>query len=391
MEWKSKRVAAVPPYLFSHINKQKAELLKMGADVIDLGIGAPDLPTAPHIVDKLIEEMKDPLNFKYSSYGGCDEFREAVAAYYQREFSVELDPSKEILALIGSKEGIGHFFPSVLNPGDSILLPDPGYPAYQAAAVLAGIEPISYPLKEENLFIVDFDDIEKQKAEEAKALVLNYPGNPTAASVEPSFFQTAADFAEKYNLLLIHDAAYNRVTFGAYDAPSLLQAKGERGRLVEFGSLSKAYCMTGWRIGYAAGSEKALESLAVMKSNLDTSQFLPVQKAAAFALTGDQACVKKQNHIFENRMETMYKELRKGGIELHKPKGSIFLWCKVPGQRHSKEFAENLLKKEGVIVSPGAAFGSAGENYFRISLSVDENRLLEAAARISHFIAEGGS
>ncbi|WP_085506122.1 aminotransferase class I/II-fold pyridoxal phosphate-dependent enzyme [Thalassobacillus devorans] len=386
MNFQSEAVSSIPPYLFSKINQRKKELIEHGMDVIDLGIGAPDLPTPPHIVDKLKEEMEDPLNFKYSPYGGCSEFREAVATFYEREFSVRLDSEKEVLTLIGSKEGIGHLLPAVMNPGDHFLVPDPGYPVYESASVLARIKTIPFPLKEENRFVLDFNDIPVEKANQAKAMILNYPGNPTSATVTLEFFQRAADFAEKYDLLLIHDSAYNMITFKDYEAPSLLQADINRERVVEFGSLSKSYCMTGWRIGYAVGSQAALNSLCVIKSNLDTSQFLPIQKAAAYALSGDQSFMKEYNTIFENRMLIMYNALQEAGIEASKPNGSIFLWCKVPLRLTSKEFAEQLLEQTGVIITPGSAFGLQGEGFFRVSLSSGEDRLQEAAKRIANFI-----
>ncbi len=386
MKFQSETVSNIPPYLFSKINERKKELVDKGVDIIDLGIGAPDLPTPRHIVETLKKEMDNPQNFRYSPYGGCEEFREAVAAFYEREFSVQLDPKEEVLTLIGSKEGIGHLIPAVMNPGDRFLVPDPGYPVYETASVLARVKTVPFPLKEENNFVLDFDDIPVEEAKQAKAMMLNYPGNPTAASVNLDFFQRAADFSKEHDLLLLHDSAYNMVTFNGYKAPSVLQAKVDRERVIEFGSLSKGYCMTGWRIGYAVGSKVALKSLSVLKSNLDTSQFLPIQKAAAYALTSDNSFMKEYNEILEKRMLVMHNALKIAGIDSNKPKGSIFLWCKVPFNLSSKEFAEQLLDQAGVIITPGSAFGSKGEGFFRVSLSVEEQKLKEAGTRIAEFI-----
>ncbi|WP_240374085.1 aminotransferase class I/II-fold pyridoxal phosphate-dependent enzyme [Bacillus piscicola] len=385
---RSKRVAGVSPYVFSAINRRKQELADAGMDVIDLGIGAPDVPTPPHIVRKVTEELQDPRNFQYSPYQGCAEFREAVAAYYRREYQVDLNPETEILTLIGSKEGIGHFFPAVLNPGDTVLVPDPGYPPYETAAQLAGVETIRIPLQKEKQFVLDVADITESDAKTAKALIVNYPANPTGATVGIDFFEKAAAFAEKYDLLLIHDAAYQQVVFDGYRAPSVLEANTDRARLLEFGSLSKSYSMAGWRIAWAAGSAEALASLAIVKSNLDTSQFLPIQKAAALALTGDQSCVKTYNQLLEKRMIVMQEALTRVGIRVNKTRGSLFLWSNVPPGWDSGSFTEALLEQKGVIVTPGKAFGKTGEAFFRVSLTVEEKRLQEAATRIGAFLQE---
>ncbi|MFF2291054.1 LL-diaminopimelate aminotransferase [Peribacillus butanolivorans] len=379
---KPKRVKNVPPYLFNEINKKKQNLIEQGVDIIDLGIGCPDLPTPQHIVNRLIEEMKDPDNFKYPGYSGCLEFRKAVAQFYKDRFNVDLDPETEILALIGSKEGISHFITASIDPGDVVLLPDPGYPTYRTATYLANGIPYSMALLKENGFLPDFTSIPVQEVEKAKLMFLNYPGNPTAATADLAFFQGAVDFARRNQMVVAHDAAYQMVTFNGYTAPSILQVEGAKEIAVEFGSLSKTYSMTGWRIGYAVGNKEALQSLSVVKSNMDTSQFLPIQKAAATALVSEQYCVEEYNQIYRERMEGMLAALREIGIESDTPKGSFFIWASVPEGYTSSEFATKVLEEAGVIVTPGVAFGEYGEGYFRISLSVPTERLYEAIHRI---------
>jgi len=387
MYTKSQRVANIPPYLFSEINRKKQALIEQGVDVIDLGIGCPDLPTPPHIVNRLIEEMKDPNNHKYSGYSGCLEFRKAVAQFYKERFNVELDPETEVLTLIGSKEGIANFITASVDPGDVVLLPDPGYPTYQTATILADGTPYSMPLLRENQYFPDFANIPDPIKEKAKVMFLNYPGNPTAASADQSFFQKAVDFARQNQLTIAHDAAYQMVTYDGYKAPSILQADGAKDVAIEFGSLSKTYAMTGWRIGYAVGNKEALKALSVVKSNVDTSQFLPIQKAAATALSADQACVSEYNEIYKQRRDGVLKALHELGIQADCPKGGFFIWASVPKGYSSSKFVSTVLEKAGVIVTPGTAFGDHGEGYFRLSLSVPTERLQEAIDRIKSNLA----
>ncbi|MBN6189084.1 LL-diaminopimelate aminotransferase [Aneurinibacillus sp. BA2021] len=381
------RIQNIPPYLFNEINKKKQSLIEQGVDVIDLGIGCPDLPTPQHIIKRLLEEMADSENFKYSTYGGCLEFREAVAKFYKERFHVDLDPETEILTLIGSKEGIAHFIPATIDPGDIVLLPDPGYPTYRTAVHLANGVPYSMPLLQENGFRPEFSSIPGHVAEKAKLMFLNYPSNPTAATADLDFFQEAVEFATRNRMMIAHDAAYQMVTFDGYKAPSILQVEGAKEVAVEFGSLSKTYNMMGWRIGYAVGNKEALTSLSVVKSNIDTSQFLPIQKAGATALSSDQGCVDTYNEVYRKRMEGILSALREIGIEAAAPKGSFFIWAPVPKGYTSVEFSTKVLEEAGVIVTPGIAFGEYGEGYFRISLSVPTERLQEAVQRIKTRIA----
>ncbi|WP_042355477.1 LL-diaminopimelate aminotransferase [Bacillus rubiinfantis] len=382
MNFTSNRVGQIPPYLFAEINKKKAEMLKAGIDIIDLGIGDPDLPTPKHIVDKLAEESQDPKNLKYPSFVGCPEFKQAVANFYQREYGVILDPDTEVLALIGSKEGIAHIVPTLVDPGDYVLIPDPSYPVYRMATLLANGQYHNMPLTKENSFKPDFEAIPSEILGHSKLMFLNYPGNPTSATVDVSFFEKAVAFGKKHNIPIAHDSAYNMVTFDFYKAPSILEVEGAKEIAVEFGSLSKTYSMTGFRIGYVVGNKEIIKALSVLKSNTDTGQFTPIQKAAAYALNGNQSCVTEYNGIYKERMKAMLDGLKSIGIKVDPPKGSFFIWAPVPNGYTSSEFVTSVLEQTGVIITPGTAFGPSGEGYFRVSLSVPTERLYEAVNRI---------
>jgi len=283
--------------------------------------------------------------------------------------------------LIGSKEGIAHLMQAVLNTGDQVLLPNPGYPVYETGVKLAGAESISFSLEEEKDFIPQFDQLH-DIADKAKLMFLNYPSNPTSATIHLKTFMEAVSFAKEHDLIIANDAAYDLVTFGDYKSPSILQAPEAKEYAVEFGSLSKSFNMTGWRIGYVVGNEDVIHSLKTLKSNIDTGQFTPIQKAAIRALTSDLSAVKENNKVLENRMETMYQGLIDLGVKSKKPQGSIFIWAKVPKGFTSSHFAEKLLNEAGVIVTPGAAFGSAGEGYFRIAFTVTKERIEEVITRL---------
>lgn len=385
----SNKVKDLPPYLFSKFQKRKEELKAVGVDVIDLGIGAPDLPTPKFIIDKLCEEVQNPTNHRYSPYDGSKEFREAVAYFYQSHYGVELDPETEVLTLIGSKEGIANLIQAAINPGDTVLIPDPGYPVYKTAVHLAGGNSTYLPLDWQNGYVPMYDRISEQDKQDAKLMFLNYPGNPTAATVELNTFLEAITFGEENNIAVIHDAAYDLVTFDGYTSPSILQAPNAKEVAVEFGSLSKSFNMTGWRIGYVVGNKELIKALHTYKSNIDTSQFLAIQQAAALALRSDLSDVRKHNQIFKERMERMYQGLMEVGFQVEKPRGSIFIWSRIPTGYTSAEFAERLLEEAGVIVTPGTAFGPSGEGYIRISLSVELNRIDEVIRRLKEFTSRG--
>ncbi|WP_343073163.1 LL-diaminopimelate aminotransferase [Salicibibacter cibarius] len=381
----SNRVANIPQYVFAKINQKKEALKRSGIDIIDLGMGDPDLPTPKPITNKLINELNHPDNFKYSTFSGCTEFKEAVASFYKTQYNVDLHPETEVLALIGSKEGIAHLPFAVIDKNDYVLTPDPCYGIYRMATYLAGGQNYDMPLTKDCHFKPDLSVIPEEIKQKAKLMYLNYPGNPTAATVNVSFFNKVIDFAQANNILIAHDFAYNMITFDE-SAPSLLQADNAKNMAVEFGSLSKSYNMTGWRIGYVVGNPEIIRSLSVVKSNMDTSQFLPIQKAAAYALTHDQKAVYDNVEIYRKRSRAMVEGLNAIGMKADPPKGSFYIWAPVPDGYTSEEFAEGMLEHAGVVVTPGSAFGASGEGYFRISLTVPTERLQLAVERMNdHF------
>ncbi|HLR23875.1 MAG TPA: LL-diaminopimelate aminotransferase [Pseudogracilibacillus sp.] len=381
MGFTSQKIKDIPPYIFSEINKKKAELKNKGVDVIDLGIGDPDLSTPQPIIDELIKEMGDQQNFKYSNYSGCIEFREAVASYYKKQYDVDLDPETEILTLIGSKEGIANLVPTVVNPGEYVLVPDPSYGVYRMAAHLADAQTYSMPITEENNFTPELEKLPDDIKKQASLMFLNYPSNPTAAMGDLDFFNKAVTFGKENSIPIAHDFAYNTVSFND-PAPSMMQAEGAKDIAVEFGSLSKSYNMTGWRIGYVVGNKEIIKGLSVIKSNTDTSQFLPVQKAAAFALNMDQSVVTENVEIYRERMNAFVEGLSKLGLDVTPPDGSFFVWFPVPKGYTSGTFASEVLEKCGVVVTPGSAFGTSGEGYARVSLTHSVERLQEVIDRL---------
>ncbi|MDF2717038.1 MAG: LL-diaminopimelate aminotransferase [Paenibacillus sp.] len=298
--------------------------------MIDLGIGDPDLPTPAPIVDKLVEEVRRPGNGGYPKFEGCAEFRQAVADFYKRRFGVELDPETEVFALIGSKEGIAHLVPALIDPGDLVLMPDPCYPVYRMATLLANGSYYGMPLRKENRFEPDFEEIPPAVAHDAKLMFLNFPGNPTAACVDSDFFRKAVRFAQWFRIPIAHDAAYQMITFDEYEAPSILQAPGSKEIAVEFGSLSKTYNMTGWRIGYVAGNREMTRALSIYKNNTDTGQFTPIQKAAAFALNGDPDWLRNNIAVYRERRDAVIGALNSIGIQADPPRESFFIWVPVP-------------------------------------------------------------
>lgn len=384
MEVASQRVKSLPPYLFAEFARKKSLLESRGIDVIDLGIGSPDLPPPPFISQKMANEMLSPENHRYSPFGGCTEFKEAVAAFYRKRYGVSLDPAEEVLALIGSKEGISNLMHAMIDPGDGVLLPDPGYPVYQSSVHLSGGTVLPLPLDKKGGFIPDYRLLPEAILKKAKLMLLNYPANPTAATVNLQVYKDAVQFAEKNDLFIANDAAYDLLTFGNYQSPSLLQAPNSKERCIEFGSLSKSFNMSGWRIGYAVGNKEIIRALATLKSNTDTCQFLPIQKAAAAALNSDLSAAKEHSLVYEIRMKKLLPALRSIGMDTDLPRGSMFLWSKVPEGYGSLEFANRLLDEAGIIVTPGTAFGESGEGYVRIALTVDERRLEEVIARLKN-------
>lgn len=378
----AQRIKNLPPYLFARIEKLIAQKKAEGVNIISLGIGDPDLPTPEHIVAELIREARNPVNHQYPSSEGMPEYRQAVARWYQRRFGVELDPRTEAVALLGSKEGLAHLPWCYLDPGDTVLVPDPGYPVYAGSSILAGAVPYYLPLKAEKGFLPDFADIPADVAKKAKLMFLNYPNNPTGAVAEESFFREAVAFAREFNILIAHDAAYTEVAFDGYRPLSFLQVPGAKEVGIEFGSLSKTFNMTGWRIGWAVGNASAVEALGRLKSNVDSGQFNAIQKAAIAGLDGPLDDLQKVNEIYRQRRDMLIDGLNSLGWRLEKPKAAFYVWAPVPAGYTSASFAEALLEKASVVVTPGTGYGAGGEGYFRMSLTVPTDRLREAIERI---------
>ncbi len=374
------RVRDLPPYLFAELDRRVAAKRAAGADVISLGVGDPDLPTPAHVVEALLRAAEDPATHRYPSYYGMPVFREAIAAFYERRFGVALDPETEVQPLIGSKEGLVHMSLAFVDPGDRVLVPDPGYPVYAIGTALAGGAPVSLSMSAASRFLPELDALPVDPR--TKVLWLNYPSNPTAAVADLGVFEKAVEVARGNGLLLCHDAAYSEITFDGYVAPSLLQVPGAKDVAVEFGSLSKTYNMTGWRVGYAVGNAEAIGALATVKTNLDSGIFDAVQLAAVAALTGPQDHVEEMRAVYQKRRDVVVAALLDSGIDLEPPLGSIYVWVPAPGGRSSEAFATELLDEAAVVVAPGTGYGANGEGYVRISLTIGDARIEEAMERI---------
>jgi LL-diaminopimelate aminotransferase len=377
------RIKSLPPYLFAEIDRKKNELKKKGVDIISLGIGDPDLATPDNIIAALKKASEDVNNHHYPDYEGLYEFREAASKWYKRRFDVDLDPETEVVSLIGSKEGIAHLPFAYINPGDVVLAPDPAYPVYKIATLFCGGETHLMPLKKDNDFLIDFKAIPEDVLKKAKLLFLNYPNNPTAAVANDDFFNELISIAKKYDIIVCHDAAYTEMTYDGYVAKSFLEYEGAKEVGIEFHSLSKTYCMTGWRIGFAVGNKDVIAALGKIKSNIDSGIFQAVQEAGIEALTGDQSPVDDIRNTFQERRDVLCEGLINAGIKVNKPKATFYLWAEVPDGYTSSGFAEYLLLEAGVIVTPGNGFGVNGEGFFRMTFTVEKERLIEAVERIN--------
>ncbi len=384
----AKRIQQLPPYLFARIEQRIAQAKEDGVDVISLGIGDPDRPTPKHIIDKAAGQLYNSENHQYPSSVGMLSFRQAVAQYYKNRFNVELDAKSEVVTLIGSKEGIAHISWCYLDPGDISLVPDPGYPVYGTGSALAGAQPYIMPLKAENKFLPDLDAIPEDVAKKAKLMFLNYPNNPTGAIASLDFYKKVVDFAKKYDILVCHDSAYQDLSFDGYLAPSFLEVPGAKEIGIEFGSCSKPYNMTGWRIGWAAGNPQAINALGRLKSNLDSGQFQAIQYAGIAALTGPQDSVKEISKVYQERRDIVVNGLNSMGWKLEAPKSTIYVWAPVPKGYDSISFAEYVFEKSGVVVTPGNGYGEHGEGFFRISLCIEQERIQEALERIKQNIGK---
>jgi LL-diaminopimelate aminotransferase len=385
MDWikKADRLFQLPPYLFIEIDRLKAEVRAKGVDLIDLGVGDPDLPTPEHILKRLIEASQDPGNHRYPSYSGMNDFRKSVAAWYQRRFNVTLDPVKEVVTLIGSKEGIAHFPLAFINPGDYALMTSPGYPVYFSGTLFAGVRSYFLPLRKENHFLPDLSQIPGEVARQAKVLFINYPNNPTAAVADRSFFEAVVAFAREHRIIVGHDAAYSEIAYDGYRPLSFLEVPGAKEVGLEFHSLSKTYNMTGWRIGFAVGNAQLIGGLSQVKSNIDSGAPQAIQWAGIEALEGPQACLEEIRDVYRKRRDLMVRGLRQVGLSLDSPKASFYLWVEVPKGYTSAQTTRHLLQQAGIVTTPGNGFGEPGEGYFRISLTVPQERLEEAVDRLS--------
>ena len=379
---KAKRINELPPYLFTEIDRKKKLALARGVDLIDLGVGDPDIPTPAPVVEKLVEGASKPVNHRYPNSVGLIQYRQAVSDWYQTRFGVKLDPEKEVLSLIGSKEGIANMAVAFVDPGDLVLVASPCYPVYPIGTLFNGGKNYFLPLTKENRFLPDLGAIPTEVARQAKMLWINYPNNPTAAVAEKEFFTRVVEFANRYNTIVCHDAAYTEMGFDGYRPMSFLQVDGAREVGIEFHSLSKTFNMTGWRVGMAVGNHDLVSGLAQVKSNIDSGIFQAVQEAAIEALRLGDKIVEPSRRVFQERRDILVDGLRAAGFECEKPRATFYVWVSVPKGLNSAEFTARLLDEAGVVITPGNGFGAPGEGYVRFTLCVDKQRLREVTERI---------
>jgi len=378
------RLSTLPPYLFAAIDKAKAEVAASGMDIISLGIGDPDLPTPDFIIEALYEGAKKPVNHQYPSYVGMPAYRRAVADWYKQRFNVELDADKEVVSLIGSKEGIAHFPLAFVNPGDTVLVATPNYPVYGVATEFAGGTVEYLPLLEENDFLVDLDAVSSDTWAKAKMIFVCYPNNPTAATATREFYDRLIEKAKEFNVIVVSDAAYTEIYYDPSNKPiSIMECAGAKDVAIEFHSLSKTYNMTGWRVGMAVGNASLIAGLGKIKENVDSGIFQAVQEAGIAALTKGEPFAEQFRAIYKERRNVMCAALQQAGIKHRVPDASFYIWCNTPEGYKSSEFVTNVLKQTGVVLTPGNGFGTPGEGYFRISLTVNNDLLQEAVSRIS--------
>ena len=383
----SNKLKRIPSYLFAEIDRAIEKKKKEGKDIINLSVGDPDLPAPKRVVDALCKAARDPRNHRYPSYAGMLEFRKAVAKWYKLRFNVSLDAEKEVIALIGSKDGITHIHLAFLNPGDKVLVPDPGYPAYKSAVILADGTPVEMPLLKENDFKPDLSSIDRKIAKETKMLFINYPNAPTTAVADKEFFKEVVDFALDNEIMVCHDNPYSEITFDNYKAPSFLEVRNAKDVGIEFHSLSKSFNMTGFRIGMAVGNEAVISGLGKVKENVDSGVFQPIQIAAIEALENCLDEIKKNVKIFEERRDVMVDSLNDFGWEVDKPKATFYLWAEIPkGFNSSIKFCSKVLEETGVVLTPGVGLGKFGEGYVRFALTQSKEKLKEAAERLGKFI-----
>ena len=381
----AKRISELPAYVFAEAGKKLEELRSRGTDIIDLGIGSPDLPPPRQVIDALCRSAQEPGNHGYAGYFGLPGLRRAIADYYSRRFRVNLDADREVAVLIGSKEGLFNVALAFLDAGDVALVPDPAYPTYGLGTQMAGGVRFPLPLREETGFLPDLDAIPADVTDVAKILWLNYPNNPTGAVADLEFLSRAVNMARRHDLLLCFDNPYCDLTFDGYSAPSILQVPGAREVALEFNSLSKTYNMAGWRVGMAVGNARAVEALTRVKTNIDSGIFKPVQEAAIAALAGDQSWLAERNLVYQRRRDSVLEFLPKLGLQARVPKAAMYVWGRIPLGfcETSHAFCLRVLGQTGVWMTPGSSFGENGEGYVRIALTLPEERLREAGQRIA--------
>ncbi len=382
----SSRLKKLPPYLFVEIDKAKKNARQEGRDIIDLGVGDPDQPTPRFIIDALHRATLNPETHRYALDRGLPQLRIEIARWYKSRFNVDLDPDREILPLIGSKEGISHIPLAFINQGDIGLVPDPCYPPYNSSIIFAGGQPCKLPLLEKNSFLPNLHHIKPHILNKAKMLFLNYPNNPTAAVCDRSFFKDVVKFAERHNIIVCHDAAYSELSFDGLKTSSFLETDGAKGVGVEFHSFSKIFNMTGWRLGFVSGNPKVIEALIKVKSNIDSGVFNAIQASGVEAIKRVDRVSKSIKRLYQRRRNVFVDGLNKIGWKVTKPRATFYVWARVLGRYTSVSLAKELLDKADVVVTPGNGFGSSGEGYVRMALTVGERRLREAVDRIRKVI-----
>lgn len=379
----AKRMDYFKPGIFSVLAQMKQKKIDSGSKVIDLSVGTPNIPPAQHIIDALVKSAQDKSNYIYA-LGDTPQLQNAVSAWYKRRYSVEIDPKTEMTSLLGSQDGLSHIALTIVNPGDLVLVPDPGYPIFSDGSVLAGAKLYRMPQKKENGYIIDLNAIPEEIADKAKFMVVSYPNNPVTSIAPPSFYRELIKFAKEHNIIVLHDNAYSELVFDGEKCGSFLQYEGAKDIGVEFNSLSKTYGLAGARIGFALGNRKIISMLKSLKSNLDYGMFLPIQNAAVAALTGPQDCVGTTRRAYESRRNILVDGLNGIGWKIEKPKATMFVWAKIPPNfLTSEDFTLKLLEKAGVLVTPGSAFGPSGEGYVRMALVQNDEEILYAVRAIA--------
>ncbi|MBI5231354.1 MAG: LL-diaminopimelate aminotransferase [Coriobacteriales bacterium] len=380
----AKRIDNLPPYLFAEIDRKKEAKQAQGIDVISLGIGDPDRPTPQRIVDAMDKAIRNPKNHQYPSYVGSKPYRQAASEWMRRRFGVDVDPNTETLAMIGSKEGIAHLFTAFVDPGEYTLIPGVGYPVYHTGGIMVGGQSHWMHVGDDNDWLADFESTPADVLAKAKMMFLSYPNNPTSAIANVEYFDRAIAFAKEHDLLIVHDNAYSEIGFDGYKPTSFLERPGAKDVAIELFSMSKAYNMTGWRVAFAVGNATAIKALGTVKSNIDSGVFTAIQDAAIEAMLGPQDDVAEMSALYQRRRDLVMDTLGSIGMSARTPKGTIYVWAKIPEGYTSAEFAEKVLEEANVIVAPGNAYGPDGEGYIRISLATPDDRLAEALERIKN-------